>query len=253
MIKKSFNNCVPAREAFKEAKILSSLPETNSDGVPGHFLNPNIPILKSKSHLPHWHQDCKIQFVTFRLADSLPQEKLNYLKEIRNVVFRDGVSEEEKDLYYEKYGKKVDEWLDAGAGSCIMRKVEIRQIVEQTLLHFNNERYKLHAFVVMPNHVHALLELINENKIGNILHSWKRFSAKAINGFLGRTGVLWQHESFDRMIRHEAHYLRVVGYIKNNNPKIAVIFEEAKSLIKSFDFAPEDRKIKEMILDENNK
>src|SRR5262249_62338873 len=42
-------------------------------------LHPDNPVTVYQRHLPHWRQDGATYFVTFRLADSLPQSKLDEL------------------------------------------------------------------------------------------------------------------------------------------------------------------------------
>jgi len=84
------------------------------------------------------------------------------------------------------------------------------------LIFFDGDRYRLHSYVVMPNHVHVLVELLGENKTGDVLHSWKRHTANQINKLIGGSGKFWQHESFDRIIRDKEHYNNVLRYIANN-------------------------------------
>ena len=88
--------------------------------------------------------------------------------------------------------------------------------MEQCLKHFDGERYRLHRYVVMANHVHVLVEMIGKYTISEVCKSWKNFSALNINRLLGRSGKLWHPESWDRMIRDERHYNSVVAYIEKN-------------------------------------
>ncbi len=169
--------------------------------------------------LPHWNQDGKLQFVTFRLADSVPQETLSRWREEKEVFLREFPKPwngETEERYYEKFGRKRDAFLDAGVGSCVLEKPEAQKIICDVLKFFDGERYRLHAFVVMPNHVHVLAETRNDFSLSEILKSWKGFSARKINKVLGIAGTLWQSESFDRILRTETHYLRTLEYIKKN-------------------------------------
>ena len=59
------------------------------------------------------------------------------------------------------------------------------------LRHFDRDRYLLDAYVVMPNHVHALVEPIGQHSMADILRSWKSFTANAINRALDRRGTVW--------------------------------------------------------------
>lgn len=78
------------------------------------------------------------------------------------------------------------------------------------------ERYWLHAWCIMPNHVHALVTPSPAITLSALLHTWKSFSAKQANRVLGRSGQFWMQEYFDRSMRDERHFVSVVEYIHNN-------------------------------------
>ena len=176
-------------------------------------------VLITGARLPHWHQDGKVQFVTFRLADSLPQEKLQELTAIKSEWMKghpqpwDSKTEEEYNLLV---GNKVDTWLNSGYGKCILRLPAIRQIVEDALRFFDGVRYVLYAYVIMPNHVHALLSPINGFHVTDLMGSIKRHSASVINQSLGRQGSVWQRQVFDHMVRDATEFSQHVRYIQNN-------------------------------------
>ncbi len=90
------------------------------------------------------------------------------------------------------------------------------ELVEGALLHFQGQRYALHAWVVMPDHVHAVLTCYPEHPLQSVLHSWKSFTSHAINRMLGRSGPFWQKESFDHLIRSEEHARRFLEYVETN-------------------------------------
>jgi REP element-mobilizing transposase RayT len=98
----------------------------------------------------------------------------------------------------------------------LLKRPEIAEIVEGALGHFQGNRYDLHAWVVMPNHVHAVLTPFEGHSVSDILHSWKSFTASAINRSLGRSGKLWQHESFDHLVRNHDSLIRFITYTENN-------------------------------------
>ena len=186
--------------------------------------NPLTDKALTNGNLPHWHQAAKLQFVTFRLADSLPQEVCEQLAEERRFWREQNslASDEKQEFeFYDKFEAKFESYLHARHGACVLKYPQVLEIVRAALFHFDHERYVLHAFAIMPNHVHLLLEMLGENKLNDVLHSLKSFTAKKINLALGKSGCVWQRESFDRLIRTEAHYLRVVRYIKNNTIKNA--------------------------------
>jgi REP element-mobilizing transposase RayT len=101
-------------------------------------------------------------------------------------------------------------------GSCILGKPEIAAIVQNALLFFERKRYHLAAWVVMPNHVHAIVTPLAGFNLSSILHSWKSFTANQINKTLGRTGALWERESFDHLVRSPENLDHFVRYVENN-------------------------------------
>lgn len=174
--------------------------------------------------LPHWQQDGKYVFVTFRLYDSLPKEKLQWLREEKESWLKrhpQPWNTEATKEYIERFGKAVDKWLDNGHGDCILKKQSNRKIVEEALFYYNGHRYDLVAFVVMPNHVHLLMKHKEGYSLTEIMRSIKSYTAKEINKNEKRSGPVWQSESYDRIIRDEKHFENVVRYIIANNKDLA--------------------------------
>ncbi len=163
----------------------------------------------SRGYLPHFDTPDVFQAVTFRLNDSLPQavwERRDDSLDHRPPRF--GVAALRR--------AAIETALDAGHGSCILRDPPVATLVQEALMAFHGRRYWLAAWVIMPNHVHALLQPWPGTGLSGILHSWKSYSAKGINALLGRTGPVWQRDYFDRFIRDAAHYERAAAYIRNN-------------------------------------
>lgn len=111
---------------------------------------------------------------------------------------------------------RTEEFLDSGHGSCLLSDSACAAIVEDALLHFSEIRYRTIAWVVMPNHVHALIEPLPEHHLADIVHSWKSFTANRINRLVGRRGPLWQREYWDRYIRDMEHLQSTIAYIYAN-------------------------------------
>ena len=156
-------------------------------------------------HLPHLDAEGFTQFVTFRLADSLPRVLIEKLKR-----------ELDDDVAYRK---AIEEKLDSGLGECWLGRPEIASIVQDALIYHHNKNYDLHAWVIMPNHGHILATQLPGKHLPDILHSIKSYTANAANKLLARSGPFWQHESFDRYIRNCRHYAAVVDYIEMNPVK----------------------------------
>lgn len=167
--------------------------------------------------LPHWHTQGVIQFVTFRLADSLPQSRLaelNLMKDQWLAKHPQPWTSDDAAVYGEMFISRINRWLDAGYGQCILEKPEIRQIVIDSLHHFDGIRYALFDYVVMPNHVHMLI--LPYIGLDEIMHTIKSYTAKIINRRLGRQGTVWQHESFDHLIRSNKEFREKRDYILHN-------------------------------------
>ena len=106
--------------------------------------------------LPHWRQDGCAYFVTFRLGDSIPQHVLREWKAVREGWLRHHPppwSEADMAEYHETFTAKMEAYLHAGYGACILRRQGMRAIVEEALRQFDGTRYNLGEFVIMPNHV----------------------------------------------------------------------------------------------------
>ncbi|MCG3173791.1 MAG: hypothetical protein GMKNLPBB_01993 [Myxococcota bacterium] len=166
---------------------------------------------RSRGYLPHWEAGETPQSITFRLHDSLPRELLDR--------WSDELARLPEDQRSLARRKRIETALDAGHGACWLRDPEIAQIVESALLHFDGERYRLHAWCVMPNHVHALITPLHGNSLSSIMHSWKSFTAKEANHVLDRQGPFWLEEYHDRAIRNEEHFRRAIEYIEQNPVK----------------------------------
>jgi putative transposase len=160
----------------------------------------------SRGYLPHFDSPDTLQFLTFRLADSLPIEAIEKLR------LGPALPDAERDAL-----------LDVGHGNCWLRQLGIASIVQDALLHFDNERYRLIAWTIMPNHVHVLIQTVADHGLGDVVGSWKRFSARAANRQLGREGAFWQDDYWDTYIRNERHFESTLAYIENNPVKAGLV------------------------------
>jgi carbamoylphosphate synthase large subunit/REP element-mobilizing transposase RayT len=178
-----------------------------------------------QGHLPQWEQAGATYFVTFRLADSVAENVLTAWREERAQWLKfhpppwDWKTARE---YTRRFEEEREQWLDRGHGSCLLRQPKAAQIVSKALRHFDRERYLLDAYVVMPNHVHVLVKPVGRHSIADILHSWKSFTANAINRELDREGTVWMREAFDTIVRDVAHLNACRNYIAQNPDKAAL-------------------------------
>jgi REP element-mobilizing transposase RayT len=101
------------------------------------------------------------------------------------------------------------------AGQSDLTEIERDQVVA-AIRHFDGARYAPHAYVVMNDHVHVIVEPHEEVRPEAISQSWKSFTASRFQREQGRQGAVWQDESFDRVIRDEVEYEQKRDYILNN-------------------------------------
>ena len=194
----------------------------NSDGhvLEDPFLDPDLEVLHTRRNLPHWNQQGKLYFVTWRLADSLPKEVLARIEIDRRDWQRQhgdiplsAMGHLVKQEWYRLFHHRVQTWLDAGQGSCVLHRAEACRILCDALHHFHGERYHLGSFAIAGNHVHVLVVPHAGVELSHVVHSWKSFTSNAINKALGRSGRLWMDEYFDRILRNQLHLQRVEDYI----------------------------------------
>ena len=172
--------------------------------------------------LPHWRQEGCAYFVTFRLADSIPQPLVREWDLVRQgwLANHPRPWTEETFLEYERtFTIQMEEYLHAGHGKCILKYPGNAAAVRDSLLHFNGERYDLGNFVIMPNHVHAIVKPYDEVKLEAVLGACKGFTAHEINKNMNRSGRVWSEESYDHIIRHGGEMLRIARYICANPAK----------------------------------
>ncbi|MDT8389690.1 MAG: transposase [Lentisphaeria bacterium] len=173
-------------------------------------------------NLPHWFCERAIYHLSFRLVDALPAVKRReWLDERQNIL--DNISCQNRDpTDWERtrlrnlYSERIEAYLDAGHGECWLAKSAIGGLVADVLEFFNDQRYHLHSYCIMPNHVHVLADCMADWDISDIVKNWKIYSAKHINRILGRKGRVWQSEPFDHIVRTEKEYRYQLRYIWEN-------------------------------------
>lgn len=150
----------------------------------------------SRGYLSHFDGGEITQFITFRLADSLPT----------SVIAQYKTQLEQQQITEIEFHKKIDRYLDSGNGTLHLKNTGVAEIVEENLMRFDGERYKLLHWVIMANHVHVMLTPISGVLLASIMHSLKSFTANRANKLLSKTGSFWSSEYFDRYIRDEKHF-----------------------------------------------
>ena len=178
---------------------------------------------KKRRNLPHWEQEGVTQFVTFRQADAIGRDKLEQWARAREEWQRlhpRPWDDETEAAYLVAFSEKIEEWLDAGAGSCLLANDDAAVVVENALRHFDGARYVLDEFVIMPNHVHVLVKPLVGHDLSGIMHSWKTFTSREIKKLYGLgEEPFWQAERFDHALRSEEALIAKRRYIRDNPVK----------------------------------
>ena len=174
---------------------------------------------RSRGYLPHFDEPLLLQSLTIRLYDAIPEAVLQSWKS-RLAWIENLPATDEREIQLRRL---IARYEDAGHGACWLRDERIARLVENSLLHFDGERYRLIAWCVMPNHVHGLIETSESWPLSSILHSWKSFTAHAANQILGRSGDFWLREYFDRFVRDGRHFRNAVTYIERNPVKAGLV------------------------------
>ena len=154
-------------------------------------------------NLPRWLPEGKHLFITWRLHGSLPVAVLKALRE-------------DKELLRGKRFVQFDRELDSAVfGPAWMNQPKIAMAVTDAISRVVQTGLCVaHAYVVMPNHVHLLVEPRVELK--RITQTIKGASARSCNLLPGRTGPFWQEESFDHWVRSATSFERIRMYIERN-------------------------------------
>lgn len=163
-----------------------------------------LPEAHSRGYLPHI-EGAEFQMITYRLGDALPTEVMQRLAHLGS------------------QNRRIDteQLLDAGYGQCWLAYPNIAKIVIDNWLYFAGKRYRILAYVVMPNHVHLLIHVFEDSSLSKIIQSWKSYTAKKIAKQLDLAGQqptlpIWQPDYWDRFIRNQAHLEAATAYIHNN-------------------------------------
>ncbi len=198
----------------------------------------------TRGYLPHVKVAGASYFVTFRLVDSLPQtvlerlirEREEHTKRLRAIPPDQRASAvaqasglpyrrrpagppetDPEQLAQELFDERLNAYLDTGHGACWLKQPAVAEMVANAVRFFEGTRYHLHAWVVMPNHVHVVVRPTPSYSLSSIEHSWKSFTAKKANELLRRDEPdFWQHESYDHWIRDDEELVHFCHYTVMN-------------------------------------
>ena len=185
---------------------------------------------ETSSNLPHWRVPGATYAVVFRLKDSIPVAAWNAYRQRKEILatkleqtlstsgsrnslaavmaIRSEMAQLQEAL--------IEPVLNESHGECWLKQPEFAGLVLDALKYFDGDRYALLAWSIMPNHVHAILRPHEGQKLENILHSWKSFTAKKANERLGQSGGFWQEEYYDHVVRDGEDFKHQVRYVLEN-------------------------------------
>lgn len=184
-----------------------------------------------RRNLPHLQPLGGTFFVTYNLADAIPKRifdkwRIDYEIQKKQIIQTSDNVEKELDTLHKRNFVERDNFLDsANEGGHYLKNGELAQIVKDSIHFWDGKKIDLICYCIMSNHVHLVFGLFDKKETENpkyledIMHSIKQFSAKKCNAFLQRTGIFWQHESYDRLIRNDEELLRIILYVINNPVK----------------------------------
>jgi putative transposase len=194
-------------------------------------------------NLPHWFQPGAAIFVTFRTADSLPRDVIlrmereldewlsarGFPRELASSAVMQrrfdhelllhNMSHADRDEFRRLADRLFHGSLDECHGRCVLRQPELSDIVANAIRHGNESQFDLDRFVIMPNHVHAIVQFRAGFDLSVVGQSWMRYSARIINPRIGESGAFWQPEPFDHIIRSPEQFQWLQNYIVENPRK----------------------------------
>jgi len=159
-----------------------------------------------RGYVPHFDAPGVTQFVTFQLHDSFPVTRRAEFEAIM------------KEADDSAKRKQLEAWLDRGHGECWLRQREVAEVVEKVLLEADGRDYQMQAWVVMPNHVHLVVDVWGVPLV-KLFNGWKGKSSRLANVFLNRSGKFWQEDYYDTLVRDEAHLKKAIRYTEQNPVK----------------------------------
>ncbi len=196
-------------------------------------------------------------FVTFRLADSIPQAIVRHYRNqkfaIDNQLARlvganatgeiDDIRSNRLKDFHRAWFRKFEQILHKeSTGPVWLKNPEIASLVFESFMHRDGRDFDLKALCIMSNHVHSVFRphLTHDSitvvkhtagfhmeadspTLGVTMKSLKGYTARMANRLLGRTGKFWEVESYDHQVRDEAEFHRIVGYVLQNPVKAGLV------------------------------
>ncbi len=180
---------------------------------------PEKPTWSSRGYLPHFDAADTWQSITYRLADSMPAHVIESIERELDAVPDDQRNTERR--------KRLEAWINAGHGSCMLRRDDVAALILENWQRFAGECYDLGPWVIMPNHVHVLIRVNPGFSLATIIGSWKSYTAKRIAALTDMAPPVWWPDYWDRYIRDDNHWIGTRRYIDHNPVAAGLVPEPA--------------------------
>ena len=175
-----------------------------------------------RRNLPHFYNQDAIYDISFRLVNTVPKSIFDkYFFEKECLIKKR--KHKEIDQLYKDY---IEDFLDnSGNEKDWLFNEAICKEVISAIQFYNEKRYSVIAYCIMPNHVHLILNTMNYtfHPIGDLLKSIKQFSGKQANKILNRKGQFWHGESYDHIIKSRNELAERIDYLINNPVKAKLV------------------------------
>ncbi|MDE0208009.1 MAG: DUF1156 domain-containing protein [Candidatus Tectomicrobia bacterium] len=198
-VKRDYLGARASRPRRGQDALAPNSPETSG-------VRPSTP--HHRARLPHFETGPLPQHICFRLADSLPQSLLRQWDDELHILPETEQQDERR--------RRIEAALNQGHGACALNRPEAAALARDALRQFDGDRYHLHGWVVMPNHVHVLATLRGDNTLSGVVDAWKSYTAHRHNPIRGGSGAFWSADYFDRFMRDEEHFAATLDYIHWN-------------------------------------
>jgi len=172
-----------------------------------------------RGRLPHWEVVDGIYFITIRLHGCLPKSVLNELAAIAS-----DASEKDWLVKSRRYFMKMEKWLHQHSDRDDLQNPMLAQLVANAFQYYAaQEIWKLHAYTIMPNHVHFFVTLKNKD-LRTAVVDFKKYTAREGNRIARKKGLpFWQQEWFDHWARSPEEADSIIRYIHNNPVKAGYV------------------------------
>ena len=98
-------------------------------------------------------------------------------------------------------------------------RIAVRNLNDPVVL----QPHRLLAWVLMPDHLHVLLELRSDESLSRVVNRIKTVTARAVNRHLQRSGPVWQRSFHDHALRAEEDLATVGRYIVANPLRASLV------------------------------